>query len=633
VLHFAGAVSRWHDRRLPESQRALLRRAFSERMLGTVEAFEDARGLVLLERRDVPLPPDFRHFTVAVSPGWKLMISGLVHDCPTATDPASLAAAIRPFTPAAIGRLAGDHSLVAWQTETDRVILSSSFMGVQPLFYLETEAAVVWSSSLAVVRAMTPSREIDRSFLASFLVLERSVDRTPYRAIRNVRPGWVLSIDGSAPGTLQQAATITDEDLVLRDEREYAERLGVLVERAVADRMPSHGVCHAELSGGLDSSTVTLLASRVARRTGVSLRTIHYTSTASPEWDETRFARAVATAAGVESDVVDLDDLNYLYVPDDVGPDVPTAAQRAAARLVRMHGGEVLLSGRVGDAVFGNTRDNSLSASEHLGAGRYGLFASRLLEWSIATEKPAIALIGAMIVAHLAPGWSERRGRRRRSHGARTDNGRVVDHSLLPPVLAEARARSAEFIGLATKLVRPSKRRLLDTLLAYSVSHALQNRIDGILVLCPFVDRRVLMYLLSVPPELHSMPSQPRYLMRQAFSDLWPPAIRRRFSKGYAMPASLRLFQPYARSLYEQRQYMLADVGMLDVGSLRGRLAQYLSGGAPTVGNLNRIWYAEEWLRRLNGMSSLIPDRARGGYEALPPQRIQQREEVKPHAL
>ncbi len=644
MLAFAGAASRRSADRLPANLGAALRTAFAAQVAGnSVETYEDAHVRVFLERQQTASPARFHHF-VARCPGataaeraWSLMFSGNVYDLPagdTRAPDAMIRTHLSSFTPDHIRSFTGDFSLAICDAARDTIHLASSWMGVRPLYYVETREAVIWSSHLRVLRTVLGRFDIDRSFLVTFLARGRILDHTPYEQIRSVRPGCVLTFQGSAAPTLQDTTTFSDRDVVYRDEREYADHLYALVTRVIKDRMPDDGVCHTELSGGFDSSTITLLASQLATRASVALHALHYTSTCSPEWDERRYAAAVAHQARVPLDTIDFDDLTYLSLPDDVSPDIPNAAERVAAHRIRACGGQFLLSGRVGDPVFGSVRDNSLAAYEHFRERRYLTFCHRVLDWSIASNRPAFELGARILFTHWFPTWAA--GWAPPQRGPRRTVGED-DLSLPAGAHDEANALTAAVTTGAAVHVRPAKRRLLSALLAYSRSRALENRIDGVTYVYPFVDKRLTDYVLSVPPELHAMAGQPRYLMRLAFADLWPAEVRNRRSKGYATPVTSRLFKPYAPVLLAQKHFLLADLRVLDVDNLRARLTRYESGAAIAVGNLEQIWCAEAWLRQLHGAPSLesadLYSREARTTPSLPPSATPRTKEVTHHAL
>src|SRR5205823_100822 len=137
------------------------------------------------------------------------------------------------------------------------------------------------------------------------------------------------------------------------DRREYEERLRALWVDAVASRLRAHGTVWAELSGGLDSSSVVCMADRLIKGGRVAARAIQPISHAtlqSHEGDERRFIAEVESRVGVASVIVGVEDHQDVVDPDWdwITPFAARGVGLATAQRIRERGGRLLLSGRVG---------------------------------------------------------------------------------------------------------------------------------------------------------------------------------------------------------------------------------------------------------------------------------------------
>jgi len=65
----------------------------------------------------------------------------------------------------------------------------------------------------------------------------------------------------------------------------------------------------------------------------------------------------------------------------------------------------------------------------------------------------------------------------------------------------------------------------------------------------PFAHRPLGEFLMTVPTGVLCRPGEPRRLMRHALSDLWPPGVRKRRSKGVFNAPGLEALRPLARGL------------------------------------------------------------------------------------
>jgi len=113
----------------------------------------------------------------------------------------------------------------------------------------------------------------------------------------------------------------------------------------------------------------------------------------------------------------------------------------------------------------------------------------------------------------------------------------------------------------------------------------------------PFAHRPLVEFLMTVPADVLCRPGEPRRLMRCALSDLWPPTLRKRLSKGLFSVPWLEALRPLARELLKARELQLVERGFLDRTSVLSRLERLSAGLACNESQLQRIILLELWLR------------------------------------
>ena len=162
-------------------------------------------------------------------------------------------------------QLIGDWSLVLRDRINHTTVLASDFAGVRPLYYCVQAGRVLWSSHLQSVVVATGISELDEQYIAGFLTVGGSPNRTPYKNIYSVPPGHAVCV--SAKGTsIQKFWELPVGDVIrYRSERQYEEQLRALFREAVAVRLQTESPVLAELSGGLDSSSVVCMANQLVR--------------------------------------------------------------------------------------------------------------------------------------------------------------------------------------------------------------------------------------------------------------------------------------------------------------------------------------------------------------------------------
>jgi hypothetical protein len=113
----------------------------------------------------------------------------------------------------------------------------------------------------------------------------------------------------------------------------------------------------------------------------------------------------------------------------------------------------------------------------------------------------------------------------------------------------------------------------------------------------PFAHRPLVEFLMTVPANVLCRPSEPRRLMRSAFSDFWPLKLRDRRSKGVFNTPWQESLRPVARALVRARQLQVVERGFVDRASVRSRLERLCHGLDCNEFQLRQIIMLELWLR------------------------------------
>ncbi len=168
--------------------------------------------------------------------------------------------------------LYGDFALVLWDSAAKRLVLVRSQSGLYPLFHAQRGAELHFATTPQTLLGGTYARP-DEQALAEWLVLRpRLSDRTLFAGVHRVSPGTSLIFEQGRLSIARHWHPESVKPLHLRDHREYADALRETLRTAVNDRLPeAPGDVAAQLSGGLDSSSVTALAAEQLAPSGRSL--------------------------------------------------------------------------------------------------------------------------------------------------------------------------------------------------------------------------------------------------------------------------------------------------------------------------------------------------------------------------
>ena len=172
---------------------------------------------------------------------------------------------------ACVEKLNGIFAFAVWSERDQKLFLARDFLGVKPLFFLQTGSAFLFGSELKALLASPLARpEVDAEGLAEILVMGPA--RTPghgvFRGVRELKPGWCLEYDRRG---IRQRQYWRLESHTHPDSLETtAETLRQLLEDTVERQLVSDVPLCVFLSGGLDSSIITAFASRGHRLRGLA---------------------------------------------------------------------------------------------------------------------------------------------------------------------------------------------------------------------------------------------------------------------------------------------------------------------------------------------------------------------------
>jgi asparagine synthase (glutamine-hydrolysing) len=163
--------------------------------------------------------------------------------------------------------LLGDFAFAIWDACDRRLYCARDIVGCRPFYYHHDATRFVFGSEVAqVLEAPSIDTAPNEGVVAEFLAVEvTSRDETLYRGIRRLPPAHYLVV---TPRGLR-CHRYWDIDLYkqtrFKDPLEYTQRFFELFREAVRCRMRSNGPVGAELSGGVDSSSVVCMAQHLFR--------------------------------------------------------------------------------------------------------------------------------------------------------------------------------------------------------------------------------------------------------------------------------------------------------------------------------------------------------------------------------
>jgi asparagine synthase (glutamine-hydrolysing) len=158
-------------------------------------------------------------------------------------------------------RVVGQFSLVVYDGRNKSLLLVHDALGLSPLFYNRAAGGLRFASRLAELVPQLDDRTLDEEYLADYLANCGFLGtRTPYKSAQRLGVGEAaVWRDGRL--SRRQVWSLCDlPPLELADDREYEARFRELLCDGVAAALRAPGPVWSELSGGLDSSSITSIA-------------------------------------------------------------------------------------------------------------------------------------------------------------------------------------------------------------------------------------------------------------------------------------------------------------------------------------------------------------------------------------
>jgi asparagine synthase (glutamine-hydrolysing) len=510
----------------------------------------------------------------------------------------------------AFRRLDGMFAVGIWDARKRCLVLARDRAGKKPLFVYRDARRIAFASEIKALFAHPAiTVEIDPDAIPAYLTLGHVPSpSTFYRGVEQVAPATVVSVNER--GDVQTLRYWTLPSGTRRvPEQEARADVARLVTRAVEKRLVSDVPLGAFLSGGLDSTIVVGLMTKL---TNGPVKTFSIGFEGDAAYDETRYARLAVERFGsehtefhVSPGAVDLADLVDRLIWHHDGPfgDSSAIPTYLVAKLTRQHV-TVALTGDGSDELFaGYLRFQAAAAAERMPA-----VIARVLR----------ATMGRMPRPANDRHWLARAQRFARFVGlpltGRLDSWSSPYLQDVPTWLTpEFRStlsgrslhRSPDAATQGTPLARALRHNfetyLLDDLLVKADRCSMASSLE---VRSPFLDRDVIQYVTTLPDALKLSRGQSKRILRETFADLVPREILTRKKMGFGVPLG--------RWFGGQLRPYLADV--LLAGDAKYRA--YLSGAC--VEDLVRrhdagenrgheLWNLlcfERWLQLLPGWTS-----------------------------
>jgi len=503
--------------------------------------------------------------------------------------------------------LNGMFALALWDSNRRRLVLARDRVGIKPLYFSRVPGGIAFGSEIkAVLRHGAVSRDPNFESLYHYLSLKNvPCPATAYVGVGQLRPGeYAVFHDDSFERTVWWRVEFAEKQAMSEDEASAGIRS--LLEDSVRLQMRSDVPFGAYLSGGVDSSSVVALMSRIS---GAKVKTfsLTYAADIGHKAEDQRFARMVADqystdhheyllSAGEAADSID----PVLHAFDE--PFSGVTSTYFLTKLISKHV-KVALSGDGADELFGSylshrlaqplevrrrlNRDGKKPSKVDIEALKP--FHQRLdyLDQLLAIEDEA----GRRLSLHL---WDDAGKANLVTDRFRALANCVATRDLVADVFRTAgtadplnRALYYDFETLLPDQVLPFVDRL-------SMAHSVEVR-------PPFLDHRLVEFAATIPGYMKIRAGREKHILKEAVRGLLPDEILTRKKEGFVLPVDKWLLgelRPRVESALSPGRLRIH--GLLAPDTVNLLLAEHFSGKAnhgPRIWNLLmfQIWWEKTY--------------------------------------
>jgi asparagine synthase (glutamine-hydrolysing) len=516
------------------------------------------------------------------------------------SDTETILHAYEEWGPACVERFNGMFAFALWDARRRELFCARDRLGEKPFYYVHGPAGLAFASEIKLLFQLPGvARQANRRALARFLALGVTElgDETFFEGVHSLPAGhWMVLREGELKRqrywTVPSAEAVAD-----RRDDQWIEELRAILLDSVRLRLRSDVPVGTCLSGGMDSSSVIHLMSRL-REGPVSAFSVLYDDAG---FQEATFVRAMtASLPIVAHEVRPTGDDLYETLPKIVWHnDEPSAgpgqySQWHVMRLAAQGGVKVLLNGQGADELLaGYVRYFPSYVRELVCRGRWAAAAREMTSHARLQQQSMGAVVRSVVYPAL-PQVARRAYRHvlsRQAQGGAEFLSPGSRAELTTTIPAYFNALAEHLSWDLTLLSLPA---LVHSEDRCSMAFSREIRL-------PFLDHRLVELVAAMPSAMKIREGVTKHVLRQAMAreGLAAAVLERHDKKGYPTPAS-RWFRTTAR---EATRDILSSASfrqreLLDPAGVAGVFQEHCDGRQDATTLLWRWVSTELWFRR-----------------------------------
>ncbi|MEM9485181.1 MAG: asparagine synthase-related protein [Cyanobacteria bacterium P01_F01_bin.116] len=206
-------------------------------------------------------------------------------------------------------KLLGDFAFAIWDARHQKLFCARDIFGVRPFFYYSSPHLFVFASDLnALLESPEVPHQFNETLLAAYLQREDIIfakkSLTFYDKLYKLPPAHCLTLTPDEQEIRCYWSPQNVPKIRLKSAADYSDMVRDLLEQAVRCRLRSAFPIGAHLSGGLDSSSVAVMAARLLQSKGQTLHGFSWspptTTPIESSRDERTLVRDICQREGID---------------------------------------------------------------------------------------------------------------------------------------------------------------------------------------------------------------------------------------------------------------------------------------------------------------------------------------------
>ncbi|MCU1224335.1 MAG: hypothetical protein JWQ42_2428 [Edaphobacter sp.] len=518
------------------------------------------------------------------------------------TDIAIVAAAFDRWEINCFSHIIGDWGISIWKPKECELIFAVDYMAIRHIFYHLEKDHIRWCTDLDTLVLLASDKfHIQDLYVAGFFARDPESHLTPYREIHETPPGQIVRVRGGVANLQRYWRFNSETRIRYKTDSEYEEHFRHMFRQSVRRRLRSDSPIIAELSGGLDSSSIVCVGDDILAKEGAAtsrLDTLSFYDKTEPDGEDWIYFPKVEAQRGRVGHHIDASTLGsspaslgypeFSALPGYLGAGRQLEAQRAY--VIQQGDYRVVLSGIGGDEFMGGIPDPTPQLSDLVVQFKLIKLAKQLIAWSLIKQQPWIQLLWRSLIDLLPTSLGQYAATQvkveswiAKDFARRTGLFRqlldVNEHFGFR--LPSRRYYAGGVVAMGNKLAKMSCSKLAIEEIRY-----------------PYLDQNLIEFIFSIPADQLLRPGERRSLMRRSLMGMVPRDILCRKTKQFGARTPVVALEKHWEQLQSVFELSLTSaLGYINDARLLETLDAARNGERVHIVCLLKTVALEFWLR------------------------------------